>query len=337
MDLAEAYADAGDVDLSVATYQQFAESAPDHDRVPEALWIAARLLERSADGSPDERRDTLSVAAAAYLDCQAKHPDSEYATEALFRAALQFHRIGEPQDAKATWQTLTETYPESPHRVAALLWLGKLSLAEGDANAAGAAFQMAEMVEPTGYYGLRAADLLDDPLSVPFEPSDRAQWGPVGTVARNEAEEWLVDWLALDGVAQVRELPPVLAADRRLQRGLALWRLGRFEDARYELEALRSETDSDALTQYHLALQFKDIGLYRSSILCAATVVRLSPAATLLEVPEFIARLAYPTYYDDLVLESASEFGLDPLLVFSLRVCSKAWQLRAPAHTDSCR
>ena len=318
MGLAEAHVDAGDLDLAVATYQQFAGSSPDHARAPEALWRAARLLERSGDPSTGESRELLRAAAEAYLNCQLTYPESEYASEALFRAGLQFHRLGEPEDAKAMWQTLPQAYRESSHGAAALFWLGKLYLDEGDAATAEAALRKAAIADPTGYYGLRATDLLDDPLSMPFQQAESGQSNYDRTTAQLEAEEWLAEWLALDGVSQVREFPLTLAADQRLLRGLELWRLGRLEDARHELEALRNATASDALIQYHLALQFRDIGLYRSSILCAVRVVHLSPAATVLDVPESIARLAYPTYFDDLVQESASEHGLDPLLVFSL-------------------
>ena len=318
MGLAEAHADAGSVDLAVDTYQRFVEGSSDHARAPEALWKAAQLLERTGDRSASRLNETLRDAAAAYVDCQVKHPDSEYAPVALFRAGLQFYRIGELEDAGAAWQAVDELYPESDYRVAALFWLGKLGLAEGKGDLAEAGFQKAVIADPTGFYGARAGDLIDDPLSAPFQRTNYAPPEYDWTVAQEEAEVWLVEWLALDGVARVRDADSALATDPRLQRGLALWRLGRFEDARHELEALRMATASDALTQYQLAVQFRDVGLYRSSILCAVRVVHLSPVATVLEAPEFVARLAYPTYYDDLVLESASEFSVDQLLVFAL-------------------
>jgi len=97
-----------------------------------------------------------------------------------------------------------------------------------------------------------------------------------------------------------------------------LLRLGRFDEGRAELEALREATVYDALTQYRLALYFRDIGLYRSSIIAASTVWRLSPVVDIRELPRFIGCLAYPTYYADLVEPEANARGLDPLFVYAL-------------------
>ena len=73
----------------------------------------------------------------------------------------------------------------------------------------------------------------------------------------------------------------------------------------------------DALLSYQLALYFRDIGLYRSSILAAVTVLNLS-GQTVFEAPEFIGQLAYPTYYADLILPLAERYDFDPRLQFSL-------------------
>jgi len=308
MSLAEAYDDAGDVDTAVETYGRFVEAAPDHPRAPEALWEAAQLL---------EREDELEAAAEAYLDCHAQYPASDYGSLALLRSGLQFYRLGELVDAAVAWDTLVNIYPDSPYRVAAFLWLGKVRLAQEDSGAAEAAFDEAIAADPQGYYGLRVADLSADPLSLPFPPS---RYAPDAEKPGDqaEAEEWLAEWLELDSAVHLSELDRRLAADLRLQRGLELWRVGHFEEAKGELEAVRRATTSRALDQYQLALVFRDIGLYRSSILCAVRVLALSPAVTPLDAPASIARLAYPTYYEELVLENARESGLAPLLVFAL-------------------
>jgi soluble lytic murein transglycosylase len=183
--------------------------------------------------------------------------------------------------------------------------------------AAAAAFEQAITADPLGYYGLRAADLSVGPLSLPF-PSTRYEPDYDDAADQAVAEEWLAGWLAIENTGHLGEPGPGLAADPRLQRGLELWRLGHFEDAKWELEAVRNATRSDALAQYQLALLFQDIGLYRSSILCAVRVVSLSPMDGFLDAPPFVARLAYPTYYEDLALENAQLSGLDPLLVFAL-------------------
>ena len=112
-----------------------------------------------------------------------------------------------------------------------------------------------------------------------------------------KTEDWLAGWLGLENATDLDQLDPALASDPRLQRGLELWRLGHFGEAKWEMEALRRGTAEGALAQYQLALLFRDIGLFRSSILCARQIIALSPADNALDAPVFIAQLAYPTYY----------------------------------------
>ncbi len=308
MGLAEAYSDAGDLEAAVETYREFVAVAPDHARAAEALWEAAWLLEQNGD---------LAGAAEAYMDCHVGYPDSDRGDEALLRSGLQSYRRDDLSEAAVAWETLTALYPDSPHRPAAFLWLGKLRRRQGDDEAARLALEQAAAAAPSDYYGLRAVDLMAAPDAIPFPP---VSYTPAHDEAaeRAEAEAWLAGWLGLEDGVGLGDLSPSLAADARIQRGLELWRLGRFQEAKAELEAVRTATRSDGLAQYQLALLFRDIGLYRSSILCAARLVSLSPEGDYLAVPSFIARLTHPTYYEDLVLENGRQSGLDPLLIFAL-------------------
>ncbi len=304
MGLAQSYALSGLVDRAVATYRQFADRYPEHPRAPEALWEAAQLLERNGD---------RAQAAESYLDCHVRYLNSDYGDRALFRSGLLSYLDEKQTDAAVAWDTLAAIYPQSDYRPAALLWLGKVRLNQGDTDGAREVWQQAAEADPTGYYGLRARDLLADP-SAPLIPP--TEYHPVDDpdAGRAEAERWLADWWPGGGELRL----PDLSADRRLQRGLELWRLGRFAEAKDELEAVRYAYSGDPLAQYELALLFRDIGLYRSSIICAARLVALAPVTRTVDAPEFIARLVYPAYYEDLVLAEAAEWHLDPLLVFAL-------------------
>jgi soluble lytic murein transglycosylase len=309
--LASALADQDLVAEAVEAYRRLADELPEHYRAPEALYRAALLLERTGD---------IDGARAAYLDCGSRYPESDYGPLCLFRSGIQSYQLGDPAGAAATWGTVSEAHLDSAYGPTALLWLGKLRLGNGDPDGASEAFWRAYQADPEGYYGLRARDLALDPLAPAF---------PVVEYAPNHdsdadqalAEQWLRQWLQLPEAAEpadLAELDPALKEDPRLQRGLALWSLGRFSEGRAELEAFRRSLASDALAQYQLALLFRDIGLYRSSLLCAETLIALSPVENTLEAPAFIARLAYPTYYADLVAAGAAEYRLDPLLVFSV-------------------
>jgi soluble lytic murein transglycosylase len=296
------------LDGAVAIYGDFVAAAPAHPRAPEALWLAAQRLERAG---------RLEEAAVAYANCQVSYPVSEYATRALLRAGLASYRLGDMDRSAYLWGALTEGYPNSTYQAAGFLWLGKAHLAAGRPISATAAFEEAIAADPTGYYGLRAADLYADSLAPIFSPSIQR---PTASILSGQAaaNQWLANWLGLESGEGLGELAPELAADPRLQRGVELAQLDRWEEAKGELETLRRATSEDALTQYQLALFFRELGLYRSSILATNTLVRLSPANSVLDAPRFIARMTYPTYYEDLIVSNALNEDLSPLLVFAL-------------------
>lgn len=303
--LAELRADQGQTTEAVQTYRAFVEAAPTHPKAPEALWEAGQVSERA--GATD-------TAAASYLECQAAYPVSDVAAEALFRGGLQLYQMGDLDEAATAWTKLAENYADSPFRPAALVWLGKLHSTRGESEAAQTALGAAMAAAPDQYYGLRAAEIASGASSTPV-PGPEPQ-GDTG--GQPEAEAWLAAWVGLESPDGIRDLAPHLAADGRLQRGSELWRLGRFQHAKTELEALRSASYSNPLDQYQLALAYRDLGLYRSSILCARRLMALSPVTRTLEVPRFVLRLAYPTYYENLVMENARRTNLRPLLIFSL-------------------
>jgi soluble lytic murein transglycosylase len=165
------------------------------------------------------------------------------------------------------------------------------------------------------YYALRARDIVAgrEPFAAtsPFAfPADDAE-------AQTTAESWLRTLLDIAPDEDVSELRPDLAQDSRRVIGEKLWRISLFELARQELESLRRQHAGDALASYQLALFFRDLGLYRSSILAAANVLTLA-GVEVLQAPTFIARLAYPAYYADLILPLAERYGYDPRLQFAL-------------------
>ena len=99
-----------------------------------------------------------------------------------------------------------------------------------------------------------------------------------------------------------------------LQVALAI---GLQAEARQDFESLRAAYQDDPLATYQLAIHFRNIGLYRSSILAARRIHQLAGISPS-EAPVFLARLNYPTYFSDLILEYAEQYQLDPLYVFSL-------------------
>jgi soluble lytic murein transglycosylase len=288
------------------TYRIFVDEQPEHPLAPEALWHAATLTE---DGG------NLGFAAELWLELATQYPDDERAPEARFHAGLLYYQAALFQEAQQAWSDLVLWYPQHDRAQAAYFWSGKTYLESGELISATTAFSEAIALDPWSFYGLRAADRQAGASSFPPE---RTYPAPIySPEAQNEAELWLASWLNLEP-GQSFILPDEVLADPRLERGSLLLSLGYFDAGRAELESLRATYASDPFIQYLLALYYRDIGLYRSSIIAASAVWRQSPSATFDDLPRFIGGLIYPIYYQDLVVQQAENYDLDPLFAFAL-------------------
>ncbi|HOU12314.1 MAG TPA: tetratricopeptide repeat protein [Anaerolineae bacterium] len=304
---AQALAALGRTDEAVKAYRTLPAELPNHPRAAEALRNAADLLERAG---------RFTEAAALYREMAETYPNDENAPVARLRAGLLRYRDGDPVSAQTAWNDLVAWYPYSKQAQGARFWLGKTYLQAGNVVSATDVLSAATALGPWDFYGLRAADLLKG--RDPFSPTG-APVTPCGSAAEQAAAEtWLAGWLGLESSAGLATLPPELLDNVFLRRGTLLLRLGHFDEGRADLEALREATVGNALTQYQLALYFRDIGLYRSSIIAASTVWRLSGAPPIQEAPRFLGCLIYPTYYGELVESEAAARNLSPLFVYAL-------------------
>jgi soluble lytic murein transglycosylase len=267
-----------------------------------AVWQAARLAERRGD---------TQRAGELYARLAQQYPDHEEAPRALFRSGLLAWRGGQEEAATEAWQQLADDYDQTDFGAAGLLWLMRV-LPEEQAEPY---VITATSLSGAGYYPLRAAEAAAG--REPFASPDELDLEADEAAEQARAETWLAEWLDVEAGAVSGELSPALAQDARLVRGQKLWSLGLHSEAKEELEALRQAYVDDALATYQLALFYRQLGLYRSSILSAETLIRLS-GESVFEVPRLVGRLSYPVYYRDLIVSLAEEYGYDPLLQFAL-------------------
>jgi soluble lytic murein transglycosylase len=315
LEKAKFQAETGAWQAAIETYLTLVEGYPADPAAPNALWRAAALWEYYG---------FWGEAAELYRRLAADYPAHEDAPEAILMAGLMASRSGDVEAAVTDWKAVVDGYPASEWAAPALLWL----LRSGSEEALGYEAQAAALPLDS-YYAMRAADLVSDVL--PFEPpsnivwhEEEAEWsilsspGAPRPPAQLEAESWLRGWTGSSPDLDLAVLRPAISADSRWERGRLLWELGLTQEALVELNGLRASLAQDPLSGYQLALAFRELGLYRSSILAAIAVIRLSPAATPLDAPPFIGRLAYPAYYRELIQAAADDYGLDPLLLLSM-------------------
>jgi len=279
-----------------------------HPRAAEFLFQAARIAERG---------DHLDQAAQLWERVATEYPSSELAEEAYHLAAITRYRLADYLAVEQLFQKLLAYSSDLEARSAAYFWIGKARDAMGEKDAAREAWEQAAVVDPTGYYSERAADLLDgvEPFTPPLE------FDLVFDVEAEQesAEEWM---RTIFGIPEETDLssPGPLADDARFKRGNEFWRLDLYEEARAEFENLRISLETDPANLYRLANHLLEKGLYRTAIFAARQVLNQAGMddAETLNSPVYFNHIRFGPYYRELVMPASEVYNFHPLFLFSL-------------------
>lgn len=301
LEKAKLLARSGRTSEAAETYREYVMLFPGEEGGPFAAWWGAALMERAGD---------VERAIEGYLLLAELYPEHEDADEALFRAGWLANESGDEEAARKIWKDTALQYPNDDYGAAALVWLTRMATGDELEDLLAEAGER----EGSGFYPLRAQHIASE--TAPFEVVEEYDL-KLTDEDQAETEAWLREQLALPSEVDLDALSQELADDGRLRRGQALWRLGQRQDAKTELESLRRQYADDPLASYRLALFFRELGLYRSSILAAAAVMN-EIGVDVFSAPYYLAGLAYPTYYSELITAEAEHYGYDPLLQFAL-------------------
>jgi soluble lytic murein transglycosylase len=294
---------------AVQTYLDFVGNMPADAGAAEALFDAGRIAERSGD---------LGWAAEIWLRLPAEYPASAESFTGAFQAGIALTRLQTLASAESAFHTAETMATDPGDRAAALVWVGKAQQAQGNASGAAEAWQAAAEADPTGYYSLRAADLLAG--RTPFQSPGISDFVTDAAAERTEAETWLRSTFTLAGPEPLSELNPSLTADSRLTRAEEFLKLGLVVEAKAELESLRLSVESDAEATYRLMHKLLELRMYPQAIFAARQVLRLAgmdDGATA-SAPEYFNRIRFAPYFGELILPAAADAGLDPLYVLSV-------------------
>lgn len=299
----------GRYDLGVKTLLEFVSTVPSASAAPDFLMNAARVMER------DSR---LEEAAQTWERVANEYPADEQVPTALFLAGIARFRLSNQEGALTTFQRdlLLSSKPED--RARAYLWVGKSQEQLGDQTGAEASWQQGLAADPSGYYSLRARDLLMK--LPPFESLETTNLNPDLARERKDAEAWVRVTFNLPADTDLTG-PGTLAQDPRFIRGTELWELGMFGEARLEFESLRESVKLNPADSFRLANHLFEIGLYRSAIFAAREVLTqagLESQPASLTAPPYFNHIRYGLYYHDLIIAEEERYGLDPLFMFSV-------------------
>ncbi len=290
------------------TLLQYVEKAPDSSRAPEFLFNAARVMERDNE---------LSKAAETWATLIDKYPSAEQSYRGLFLSGVSYFRLTEYDKALTIFQRAMVLGTTPSDQAAAYLWMGKAQKAKGDDAAAKNAWEQAAQRDPTGYYSVRANELLQN--LAPFSVNRPIDLGYNLAQERGQADDWLRTTFSLPDNADLNSLGE-LASDPRVQRGQAFWELGLYAEARSEFESLRLEVAKDPLKTYLLMNKMLDLGLYRSAILASRQILDLAGLDDVgtLKAPAYFNHIRFGVYYKDQVVESSQKEGFHPLFLLSV-------------------
>jgi soluble lytic murein transglycosylase len=294
---------------SVQTYLDFVAYMPTDPQAAQGLFDAGRVAERSGD---------LAWAAEIWMRLPTEYPGTSQAYDGAFQAGIAHYRLQAYDAALAAFKTAEGIASDTGSRAAALLWVGKAWQALGDGAGATESWQAAVAADPTGFYSLRASDLLAG--RAPFQSRGMLEFATDVEAERLEAETWLRSTFVLAGPEPPSELSPALAADQRLIRAEEYLRLGLYSEAKAELESLRGAVESDAEATYRLMHKLLELEMYPSAIFAARQVLRLAgmdDAATA-SAPAYFNHIRFAPYFGELILPAAAEAGFDPLFVLSV-------------------
>lgn len=297
---------AGDIPDAITFYLRIAQ---DYTSLPataaEALWRAGYLY-----GTTQQYAESRRV----FMELATRYPQSEQARSGLSIAAVAASSQGDNASAEQLFRQLATTSAGAT-QAEAWLQVGRLALNRSDSATADAAFREAVSAAPDTYFSARAADILAG--RAPFTPPAVYRFEFDEEAQLQEAEAWLRQTFAISQDGALWPLSDALRSDPRIVRGTELWVMGAFQAAETEFYEVLEANRSNALASYQLALYFRGLGSYTPSQVGAANIITTAGIATT-AAPSFIARLRYPVYYLDVLLEVANQRGLDPLLLFSL-------------------
>ena len=315
-------------------YRTFARDHPDDPLAPEALWLSALSAIRAdhtldiGSGSRSEATADFLVEAVADLQMLVdSFPDSARAPDGLAVLGIGAFTFSHYGLAASSFERLLADYP-GERSGTATYWLGRAQYALGEKDAARSLWQSLAAEEPETYYGVLAGlelalqghpgqDLISrmDAVAAAALPDDDG--------SRAFAENWLKtrydDFDTTDaGSSGTPGLPQAVADDPTLVGGTLLLRLDLRAEGLKLLELAYWRYRDDPAALFPLMQHFEVLGANRLSISAAYRLIQLSQARHTADVPLFIQRFAYPRHYSRLVEKEATDFDIDPLLLYSL-------------------
>lgn len=289
--------------------EEFVTKTVNSPSAPAYLFEAARIYERAGN---------LDKAAELWESLPDRFASDPTIGNAWFQAGIARYRQGNFPHANDDFQKNLLLATEPADRARSLLWVGKTYAAVNDKGNAASAWEQAQAADPSGYYSLRARDLLEN--RAPFAAPPSMNLKVDINAERKEAAAWLRIKFNLPPETDLSDLG-ALKSDLRFQQGVEFWKIGLYAEARIAFEDLRESVKTSPADSFRLGNFLIDLGMYRPGITAireVLTLAGLEDQSSSLIAPTYFKHVRYGLYYADLIWPAAAENAFDPLFVTSV-------------------
>jgi len=297
-----------DPQKAAETYLTFVNAAPASPDSPGYLYEAGRILEREGD---------LEGAAVIWQRMMNDYPSAERSYRALFLAAIQYYRLERYEDALSVVQRALVLAGSPDEKARAYLWIGKIYRAIGDEENAINAWKLGAAADPTDYYSIRNAEIQRG--VEPYQMVEGYDLGYDLNLERAEADRWmrttfnLTNNTDLNSLGELENHPAILKLND-------YWDLGLYLEAIEQAYIVSDEYQTDPANTYRLMNYFIEKHLYQPAIYSSRNILNLAGLDDLssLTAPIYFTHIRFGAYFREITVRSSNEFGINPLLMFSL-------------------
>jgi len=296
-------------DEAAQSLLSFVAVVPDSTNAPDYLYRAARIYELGG---------YLSKAGATWERIINEYPGSDQAYSGLFQAGIVYYRLGTYEKAQVTFSRLVLLALSPEEKAASALWVGKCLEKQGKKNEAENYYAQAAAADPTGYYGIRGAQL--EKGQAQFPKAINTDLSVDLSEDKLISDQWMISHFNLDQSTNLTTLE-ALSAFPKFLRGQEYTKLGMRDDARQEFDSLREELISDPLNTYRLLNYLVDHKFYQTAVFASRQVLDqagLSQEQTLTDAPKYFNHIRFGVFFREIVVSAANENDFDPLLLFSI-------------------
>ena len=297
-----------DPQKAAETYLSFVNAAPASPDAPGFLYEAGRILEREGD---------LEGAAVIWQRMMNDYPSAQRSYRALFLAAVQYYRLNRYEDALSVFQRALVLAGSPDEKARAYLWIGKTYQALDQNDEAIKAWKSGAAADPTDYYSIRNAELLQQ--VPPYQMEGGYDLGYDLALERAEADQWMRSTFNLSSDTDLTGLGD-LASHPAISKLNDFWDLGLYLEAIGQANIVREEYQTDPVNTYRLMNYLIEKHLYQPAIYTSRNILNLAGLDDLssLTAPIYFTHIRFGAYFREITVRSSNEFGINPLLMFSI-------------------